>query len=149
MSEHGEDRFLQAFDAAVERVRVAVRAACHNTPAPSDRLERARRGLGAFLRWCAEEPTLARKCIVESLTAGPRVRERRDAAVREFARMIDHLRAEARGDAAPALVSEAIAGGICSAVYTRLARGEAAQLPQLLDELMDSGLGQLVDPNAR
>jgi len=143
--EDREDCFLQAFDAALERVRALVGAAYHEAGEWVDLRGRVELGLGAFLGCCASEPELARMCIVEVLAAGQRARERRDAAVLEFASFIEHPRAEARGAAAPSLVSEAIAGGIYGIVYARIARGETATLPGLLAELMDSGLGQLVD----
>lgn len=139
-----QDCFLQAYDDAARRARIVVGAAYH----AADHLplrDRVERALAAFLEACAAEPELARMCIVEALAAGPEARVRRDAAVLEFAKFIEYPRAEARGDDAPSLVSEAIAGGLYGILYTRIARGETEQLPGLLDELMDAGLGQLVE----
>lgn len=138
-----EDCLLQAFDAAVGAAREQVVAAYHRAPWLPLR-DRVAAGLAAFLKYCAAEPEFARLCIVEVLTAGDRGRERRDAAIREFAAFIEHPRAEARGETAPSLVSEAIAGGLYGVLYTRVSQGETARLPELLDELMDAGLGQLV-----
>lgn len=139
-----EDCFLQAYDAAVARARAIVVRAYHDA---GDRplRDRVAAGLRAFLELCAAEPELARLCIVEVLAVGDRGRARRDAAIREFAAFIDHPRAEARGTAAPSLVSEAIAGGLYGILYTRIANGETEMLPTLLDEMMDAGLGQLVE----
>lgn len=142
--ENKEDCFLQAFDAAVIRARMIVGAAYYRRGWLTLR-DRVELGLAAFLDLCATEPEFARMCIVEVLAAGPRARERRDAAVLDFARFIEFPREEARGHSAPSLVSEAIAGGLYGVLYTRVARGETAQLPMLLDELMDAGIGQLVE----
>lgn len=138
-----EDCLLQAFDTAVATARELVGAAYHRAPWLPLR-DRVAAGLGAFLEYFAAEPELARLCLVEVLSAGDRGRERRDAAIHEFAAFIEHPRAEARGETAPSLVSEAIAGGLYGILYTRVSQGETARLPELLDELMDAGLGQLV-----
>jgi len=143
--ENREDCFAQAYDATLLRVRMLVGAAYHQGGQWRTLRERVEAGLRAFLDCCAAEPGLARVCIVEVLAAGPAARERRDAAILDFARFIEFPREEARGDSAPSLVSEAIAGGIFGILYTRVARGETESLPELLDELMDAGLGQLVD----
>lgn len=143
--ENREDCFVQAYDAALLRARMVVGAAYHQGGAWRSLRERVESGLLAFLNFCASEPTFARVCIVEVLAAGPQARERRDSAIVEFARFIEFPREEARGASAPSLVSEAIAGGIYGILYTRIARGEVEQLPELLDELMDAGLGQLID----
>ncbi len=142
--ENKEDCFLQAFDAAVARARMIVGAAYYTRGWLTLR-DRVELGLSAFLDLCAAEPEFARMCLVEVLAAGPQARRRRDAAVLDFARFIEFPREEARGRSAPSLVSEAIAGGIYGILYTRVARGETASLPSLLDELMDAGIGQLVD----
>lgn len=139
-----EDCFVQAYDAGLLRMRMLVGAAYHEGEWRTLR-ERVESGLLAFLNCCAAEPAFARMCVVEVLAAGPLARSRRDAAILDFARFIEFPREEARGATAPSLVSEAIAGGIYGIVYTRIARGETEELPLLLDELMDAGLGQLVE----
>jgi hypothetical protein len=126
-------------------VRLVVGAAYHGAEPSVGLLERVELGLQAFLECCAAEPELARMCIVEVLAAGPRARARRDVALFEFASFIEYPRAEARGEAAPSLVSEAIVGGLYGILYTRVGRGETATLPGLADELMDTGLRQLVE----
>ena len=137
-----EDIFLAAFDLVVEQALAGARAAYEQGGSwPEALRSMLERGLTAL----ADHPHEARVGFVEVLAAGPRARARRDAAVLEFASFIEYPRAEARGAAAPSLVSEAIAGGIYGIVYSRVARGETATLPDLLGELMDSGLGQLVD----
>lgn len=143
-----EDCFLQAFDATLLRLRMIVGAAYHGAGEWRSLRERVELGLSAFLNCCAAEPEFARLCVVEVLAAGPRARERRDGAILDFARFIEFPREEARGETAPSLVSEAIAGGLYGIIYSRIVRGETAELPALLDELMDAGLGQLVDGGA-
>lgn len=142
-----EDCFLQAYDAAVARVRRTVSAAYHEADGQPLR-QRVERGLAAFLECCAAEPDYARMCLVEVMAAGPGARARRDAAVMEFARFLEFPRERARGATAPSLVCEAIVGGIYAIISSRIARGETDELPELLDDLMDAGLGQLLDRDA-
>ncbi|MDO8189239.1 TetR/AcrR family transcriptional regulator [Conexibacter sp. JD483] len=142
--EDKEDCFLQAYDAALLRIRMLVGSTYHR----AEQLPLRRRielCLGELLAICAAEPELAHLCVVDVLAAGPVARERRDEALAEFAAFIEHPRSEARGTTAPRLVCEAIVGGLYAILYRRVARGQAAQLPSLLGEMMDAGLGQLVD----
>ncbi len=124
--ENKEDCFVQAYDAALLRMRMLVGAAYHQSGRWRTLRERASSS-GCRPSWncLAAEPAFARMCIVEVLAAGPIAREHRDAAILDFARFIEFPREEARGDAAPSLVSEAIAGGI----YGIPTRGSRAERP--------------------
>jgi AcrR family transcriptional regulator len=132
--ENKEDCFLQAYDDALERIRALFHRGCDGD---GPLVERVERGLAAFLDCCAAEPGFARMSVVEPLAAGPAARDRRDAAIHAAARLL------APDGTVPGLLPEAVAGGIYGILYSRIARGEAAQLPALLDELMNAGLRQL------
>jgi hypothetical protein len=96
--------------------------------------ERLRRGLGALLDGLAEQPRLARLCVVTVLSAGPDALARRDAWMARFADLLDGL-ARDRGEALPPLTAEGIVGAVYDVVYKRIAAGETEALPALLDHL--------------
>jgi hypothetical protein len=83
----------------------------------------------------AAQPERAKFCIVDVLSAGPRALARRDAAIRQFAGIIDAGRAESELDL-PAITALSIAGGINELIYSELLRGAGAQLPQRLPEII-------------
>jgi AcrR family transcriptional regulator len=129
-----EDCFLAAYDDVVARCDAHVAAAYAGEDPWEARLARAVEALLAFL---AAEPAFARLGVVEVLAIGPRGLARRDATVTRFRRLVDTTRAHLPASAPPSdLVAEAIAGGIYELVYARVARGEAARLPELLDDLL-------------
>src|SRR6266487_2882896 len=64
-----EEVFLAAFDAALEEALRRVEAACGE--AEGDWEEKVRAALAAFLGYVAEEPALARMCMIETLSATP------------------------------------------------------------------------------
>lgn len=129
-----EDCFLAAYDAIVGACTERLVAAYHQGTSWEDALERA---YDALLRTLAAEPDFAHLGVVDVLAAGPRAIARRDAALGRFARFIDHTRERAEGAATPpALVGQAIVGGIHELVYSQIARGDATRLPELTDELL-------------
>ena len=68
-----EEVFLAAFDAARDEVLRRVEEAC--AAADGDWQERVEAGLAAFLGYVAEQPTLARMCMIEALSATPATTE--------------------------------------------------------------------------
>jgi AcrR family transcriptional regulator len=129
-----EECFLAAYDVVTEGLLHGVTHA-YEQPGPWRR--RVRAGLAEFLRLLAAEPAFARMCIVEVLAAGPRALERRDDAMRMFTVFFDAGLREVPADVTPSpLAGESVVGAIYELVYTRIRRGETAQLPDLLDDLM-------------
>ena len=109
--------------------------------------QRACAGLSAFLEFLASEPTFARMCVVEVLATGPEAIQRRNAAMRAFADLIDGNAKELLGDTvSPALTAETIVGGIYEVVYSRVLRGEIRELPALLPDLTYSALLPYLGP---
>src|SRR5215467_6711877 len=76
-----EDCFLATQDYAVEESLARVIEAGAAAEAWEDRLAA---GLGAFLKYVAAEPALARTCIVEALSAGPAAQERYEQSLQSF-----------------------------------------------------------------
>jgi AcrR family transcriptional regulator len=129
-----EDCFLAAYDAIVVLCTRRLVAAYHGAGDWEDGIARA---YDALLATLAAEPDFAHLGVVGVLAAGPRALDRREATLRRLARFVDHTRERAETAAQPpALVGQAIVGGIHELVYSRIVRGEAARLPQLMPELL-------------
>lgn len=133
-----EDCFLAAqefaMSAALERV-VAAAGEFEDWPL------RVRAGLAAFLDYVAEEPALARTCLVESLTAGPAAVKYYEESQQAFVSLFQLGRAVSpHGADLPETMEEAIIGGVFWIVYQRLAVAEAGTVPGLLPEVVEFAL---------
>jgi AcrR family transcriptional regulator len=87
-----------------------------------------------FLSFFSVEPALARTCLVEVRHAGPAARDRRDDAIGRFSAFVEGLRLT-HGEPMPSHAAELIVLGTTELIHTRVARGEAEQLTELLPEL--------------
>jgi AcrR family transcriptional regulator len=133
-----EDCFLAAYDAIATLCSERVTAAYRTEPQWDLALERA---LEALLHVLAAEPEFARLGIVEVLAAGPRALARRDETLGRLVGLVDDARTRAeQAVAPPALVAQAIAGGIYEVVHSRIVRDETAALPALSGELLHYAL---------
>jgi AcrR family transcriptional regulator len=130
-----EDAFLVSYDDISGQLMDAVDAAFHRSDAFVTRVEDCMR---AFLTLLAAEPAYAHMCIVEVLVAGPAAIERRNAVMRQFRDLIDKGAAAElpRSARPPALMSETLVGGVHEVIYSRVRRGETAELPALLPDLV-------------
>jgi AcrR family transcriptional regulator len=100
-------------------------------------LERVRGGLVAILGFFDREPALARVCVVQTLSSGSRVLERRAAILARLAGVLDEGRGEgSRGGECTELTAEGLIGAAFGIVHTRLLRGERKALLGLAGELM-------------
>ena len=124
--------FLTAFDAGVETLTGTI-AEAMGTTGPA--LERLDRGLAAYLRSLAEEPALARTCMVESFAAGPRAIARRELLHRRFVDLVAAaLDASSRADR---FLCEALVAAISSMVTMRIGTGAIDELPGLREPIME------------
>ena len=129
-----EDCFLAAYDAFVALCTERLVAGYHAGGSWEDGIAGA---YEALLTTLAAEPDFAHLGVVDVLAAGPAGAARRDATLRRFARFIDHTRERTEADPPPPRsVGQAVVGGIHELVYSRIVRGETAQLPRLRDELL-------------
>jgi AcrR family transcriptional regulator len=90
-------------------------------------------GLRALLAYCAEQPAVARTCLVESATVGDAAIVRYEQAMaalsplfaggREFAQDASEL---------PEALEDMIVGSVIWLIHQRLLRGEADRIPSLL-----------------
>ena len=129
-----EDAFIAAYDLIAAQLLAAVRVQFGKG---STWVERIRLGLDALLRSLADEPRLARVCVVEVFTAGPNALARRDAAMESFRELLVPEADECpAGQAVPALSGETLVGGVYEVVSDRVHRGETRRLPSLLPDLL-------------
>jgi AcrR family transcriptional regulator len=138
-----EEAFLDAYDLIVAQLLGAVKV---SYAGGSTWVHRVRRGLGAFLEALAIEPRAAHVCIVEALAAGPRVLDRRAAAMAQFRALLAPDGDELIEHDLPALAAETVIGGVYEIVYREVLGGRTEQLPALLPELLHSTLLPFTGP---
>lgn len=133
-----EDGFLAAQDYAVEESLARIVEAAEEVEGWEARLAA---GLGAFLKYVASEPGLARTCIVEALSAGEAAQERYEDSLQAFVPLLRLGRESSpRGDDLPDTLEETIAGGILWIIFQRIVRGETERVEALLPDLVDFAL---------
>jgi len=128
-----EEVFLTAFDAAVEESLRRVTESCGE--GKDDWQDRVQAGLAAFLGYVAEQPALARMCMIEALSATPAATVRYENAMQRFVDLtgenVPHYKE------LPDTIEETLVGGVAWIVYQQIRRGEAAQAEDLLPELSE------------
>lgn len=128
-----EEVFLAAFDSARDEVLRRVTEGIAGEDDPWQ--ERIEGGLGAFLGYVAEQPTLARMCMIEALSATPATTKRYEDALESFVALAREI---LPGDERlPETIAETLVGGIAWIVYRKIRRGEAEQAEDLLPELSE------------
>lgn len=128
-----EEVFLTTFDSAVEETVRRVEDACAKVEGGWD--ERIEAGLGAFLGYVAEEPALARMCMIEALSATPAANRRYEDAIRRFVEMT--AQTAPRDDRLPETIDETLVGGVAWIVYQKIRRHETDKALDLLPELTE------------
>jgi AcrR family transcriptional regulator len=98
--------------------------------------ERVRRGLWTILAFLDREPVLARVLVVQALSGGPEVLERREEALSRLVKVVDEGRRLPRGARHTPLTAEGLVGAAFGIVYARLLKGQSAPLTGLSGELM-------------
>lgn len=98
--------------------------------------ERVRGGLWVILSFFDREPVLARVCVVQALSAGSEMLERREAILSRLAGVVDEGRGEsAQGAECNGLTAEGVVGAALAILYARLLRRDSDPLRSLLGEL--------------
>jgi len=128
-----EEVFLAAFDAARDEVMRRVEEG--SADADSDWQERVEGGLAAFLGYVAEQPTLARMCMIEALSATPETTKRYEDTLEAFVALT--RRALPQDERLPETIAETLVGGVAWIVYQQIRRGEAERAEDLLPELTE------------
>lgn len=128
-----EEVFLGAFDSAVDEVSALVDESC--AAAGEEWADRVAAGLRAFLTYVAENPAVARMCLIEAMSATPAASARYDDATQRF---VDLLHRNAPADTGlPATIEETLVGGVAWILHQKIRRGEAEQALELMPELLD------------
>jgi AcrR family transcriptional regulator len=128
-----EEVFLVAFDAAVEEAIRRVEESCATVEGGWE--ERLQAGLDAFLRYVAEQPALARMCMIEALSATPAATVRHEDAMQRFVELTRRI--APHGEGLPATIDETLVGGVAWIVYQQIRRDEAEKAEDLLPELSE------------
>ena len=133
--ENKQDCFLSTFDEIVDQLGKRVGEAYRQS---GDFRQKLVAALGEFMQMIVEEPAAAALGAVESLTLGPAGVEHRERASVAFEAMIqqsfDHSPSSLP---VSAITVRAIVAGIRGIAYRRLRRGRQAELPGLVEELVD------------
>jgi AcrR family transcriptional regulator len=128
-----EEVFLAAFDAARDEVLRRVEEG--GADGDGDWQARIEGGLAAFLGFVAEQPTLARMCMIEALSATPATTKRYEEAMDTFVELTRGALPE--DERLPGTIAETLVGGVAWIVYQQLRRGEAERAEDLLPELTE------------
>jgi AcrR family transcriptional regulator len=130
--ESKEQCFLAAFEVVVDHLRELIGEAVEGAGGWPGQAVAATRAVLGFL---AEEPDLARLCLVESRAAGPAVAARFNETVAGIAPLLARGRAERpEGERLPASTEDSTIGALVSLVSRKVAAGEAARLGDLLPD---------------
>jgi AcrR family transcriptional regulator len=136
-----EQVFLAAFDAAVEEAMGRIEADC--AAVEGEWGERIEAGLASFLRYIAENPALARMCMIEALSATPAATEHYEAAMQRFVELTKST--VPSDDRLPETIEETLVGGVAWIVYQQIRRGEVEKAEDLLPELSEFMLAPFQD----
>jgi AcrR family transcriptional regulator len=128
-----EEVFLAAFDTAVDEAIQRIEAACDGA-AEGEWIDQLAAGLRAFLAYLAENPAVARMCIVEAVSATPAASAHYDEALQRFVAM---LRRSTPSDAGlPATLEDTLVGGVVWILHQLIRRGETERATDLTSELL-------------
>lgn len=138
--ESKDDCFVAAYDAAIERIRECVLAACSKHD-ESEWALRVRDSIVSLVKLLEDDPALAGIALVEGLRAGRGVYDRYQSAVESF---VPYLREGAPkppdGGTVPAATNEAVVGGIASLLGRRVLAGGAEELDQVIPAVLEFAL---------
>jgi AcrR family transcriptional regulator len=137
-----EECFVAVFDVTVDRVADVVLPAFEQSEGWRERIRAA---LAALLEYLDYEPGIARLLVVDALSAGPGVLERRREVLGVLGTALDQGRLEVkRAQEPPPLTAEGVLGAVLSVIYTRLS--EEMEHPGSLYELVNPLMGLVVLP---
>jgi AcrR family transcriptional regulator len=149
--EHFRDKldcFLAAYEAASDELLTRLREAQSSR---DGWLDRTRAGIGAYLRWLAAEPALARVFLIEVAAAGPVAAERRERIRDRYAEVMRELQDDARTDLPtlprlPDEVFHALVAAVDEVVVRRIRDSGGADLPELEPVLLHLQVALLAGP---
>ena len=127
------DCFLAAYEAASDELLARLREA---QSGPGGWLDRTRAGIGAYLRWLAAEPALARVFLIEVAAAGPVAAERRERLRDRYAELLRELQDDMRAESPdlpspPDEVFRALVAAVDEVVVRRIRESGGDDLAEL------------------
>lgn len=127
-----EEVFLAAFDTAVDESIQLIQAACEE--AEGEWIDRLAAGLRAFLVFVAENPTTARMCLIEAISATPAASDHYDEALQRF---VELLRQGTPTDTGlPVTIEDTLVGGVAWILHQQIRRGDTERAVDLMPELL-------------
>jgi AcrR family transcriptional regulator len=138
-----EECFLAAFDAVRDHVESLLAAAVADQP---DFPRQVIAALRAALEFFAEEPDLARLCLLEPVGATPKTAIRFREAVLACVPALARGRELADGRTLPASTEDSLLGGMISLATRSMLAGETGRLPELLPDLVEFALSPYMGP---
>jgi AcrR family transcriptional regulator len=136
--------FLAAFDAVIAHLRGLIAAAVEPVPDWPGRMVIA---LRTALDFFADEPDLARLCLVEPFTASPSIATHFRDVVVATVPYLEQGRAErAEAAALPQSTEDSLLGGLIALTARSLLAGEEGSLRRLLPDLVDFALSPYLGP---
>jgi AcrR family transcriptional regulator len=143
--EHFADKeacFLAAYEMVADHITAAMRAAAESF---DEWPQQVRATLATMLRFLAGEPELARLCMIEPVAAGGEIAARHPASMQGLVEILKAGRPVHAGERSlPEATEETLVGGIVSLIVRELSAGRAAQLEQLLPDLVELALAPYV-----
>jgi AcrR family transcriptional regulator len=110
---------------------------------------RVEAGLAAFLGFVAEEPALARTCMVDALAAAPTSVRYYEESLQAFVSLFRLGRdVSPHGEELPETLEEALIGGVFWILYQRLLVSEPESINELLPELVEFALAPYLGAEA-
>jgi len=108
---------------------------------------RVEAGLAAFLHFVAEEPALARTCMVDALAAAPTSVRYYEESLQSFVSLFRLGRdVSPHGGKLPETIEEALIGGVFWIIYQRLLEEQPERIEALLPELVEFTLTPYLGP---
>jgi AcrR family transcriptional regulator len=136
--EHFADKeacFLAAYEMVADHLRASMQAAAESF---EDWPQKVRAALATMLRFLAEEPELARVCMIEPVAAGGEIATRQRASMQGLVEILKAGRPERPGERPlPEATEETLVGGIVSLIVREISAGRGAELEKLLPDLVE------------
>lgn len=139
-----EEVFLAAFDEARDEVLRRVEES--DASLDGDWRARIEAGLAVVLAYIAEQPTVARMCMIESLSATPATTKRYENTLETFVELTK--RTLPRDEQQPDTLAETLVGGVAWIINQQIRRGEAELAGDLLPELTEFMVGPFAGASA-
>ena len=139
-----EECFLAAFEIVVGHIRSLVADAVEE---PEDWQHEVIVAFRTCLGFLAEEPDLARLCLVESLTAGPVVAERFQQTIYAFTPLLERGRAVRKSERPlPESTESSLIGALVTLASRSIIAGEADRIDRLLPDFVEFALTPYLGP---